>query len=199
MTLVHSCAILSIEKISYLKSSSSHNLKLSIIDTSLYGGTIVPRSNLYWVTRKIELTFASDQWSSRCNGFLYIYFCPHQRLITLRFTAIFEEHYSTQTEWPERLTWLSPVISDLHFAMGFCIYIFVPTNNKLLYVLQGYYHLWSTIRYKIDGFLISYYILECYGHVTLCTISKIQLVVYYQCCVLIGWVKSPFGLRPHGL
>ena len=88
MTLVHSCAILSIEKISYLKSSSSHNLKLSIIDTSLYGGTIVPRSNLYWVTRKIELTFASDQWSSRCNGFLYIYFCPHQRLITLRFTAI---------------------------------------------------------------------------------------------------------------
>ena len=78
------------------------------------------------------------------------------------------------------------MISDLHFAMGFCIYIFVPTNNKLLYVLQGYYHLWSTIGYKIDGFLISYVIVECYGHVTLSTISKIQLVVHYQCCVLIG-------------
>ena len=89
MTLVHgSWAVLSIEKISYSKSSSSQNLKLSIIDTSVYAGTIVPRSNLYWVTRKIELTFASDQWSSRCNGLLYIYFCPHQRLITLRFTAV---------------------------------------------------------------------------------------------------------------
>ena len=60
--------------------------------------------------------------------------------------------------------------------MGFCIYIFVPTNNKLLYVLQGYYHLWSTIGYKIDVLLISYVIVECYGHVTLSTISKIQLV-----------------------
>ena len=68
MTLVHgSWAVLSIEKISYSKSSSSQNLKLSIIDTSLYAGTIVPRSNLYWVTRKIELPFASDQWPSLQN------------------------------------------------------------------------------------------------------------------------------------
>ena len=81
MTLVHgSWAALSIEKISYSKSSSSQNLKVSIIDTSLYAVTIVPRlSNLYWVTRKIELTFASDQWSSLCNGLLCIYFCPHKQ------------------------------------------------------------------------------------------------------------------------
>ena len=81
MTLVHgSWAVLSIEKISYSKSSSSQNLKLSIIDTSPYASSIVPRlSNLYWVTRKTELTFASDQWSSLCNGLLYIYFCPHKQ------------------------------------------------------------------------------------------------------------------------
>lgn len=78
------------------------------------------------------------------------------------------------------------MISDLHFAMGFCIYIFVPTNNKLLYVLQGYYHFWSTIRYKIDGFLISYYILECYGHVTLST----TILLKAKTCLHIYWIPK---------
>ena len=157
MTLVHgSWAILSIEKIAYSKSFSSQNLQLCIIDTSLYAGTIIPRlSDLYWVTRKIELTFASDQWSSLCNGLLYIYI----------YIYIF--------------------------------FFFVPTNNKLLYVLLGYFNLWSNIRQTIDGFLISYYILECYGHVTLSTISKIQLVVYYQCCVLISWVTTRLYVIAH--
>ena len=77
------------------------------------------------------------------------------------------------------------------------VYIFVPINNKLLYVLQGYYHLWSTIGYKIDVFLISYVIVECYGHVTLSTISKIQLVVHYQCCVLIGWATTGLYVIAH--
>ena len=82
MALVHgSWAILSIEKIAYSKSSSSQNPKFSIIDTSLYAGTIVPRlSNLYWVTRKTGFIFAASyQWSSLCNGLLYIYFCPHKQ------------------------------------------------------------------------------------------------------------------------
>ena len=97
ITLIHgSWAMLSIEKISHL--NSSQNLNLSIIDTSLYADTIVPRSNLYWVTGKTELTLASDQWFSFCNGPLYIYI------------------------------------------------FFVPNNNKLLYVLQGYCNLWSNIR-----------------------------------------------------
>ena len=74
MTLVHgSWAVLSIEKISYSKSSSSQNLKLSIIDTSLYAGTIVPRlsDQKDWVDFRQWSVIFTLQWAS-----VYIFLSP---------------------------------------------------------------------------------------------------------------------------
>ena len=74
MTLVHgSWAILSIEKISYSKSSSSQNLKLSIIDTSLYAGTIVPglSDQKDWVDFGDWSVIFTLQWAS-----VYIFLSP---------------------------------------------------------------------------------------------------------------------------
>ena len=75
MTLVHgSWAILSIEKIAYSKSSSSQNSKFSIIDTSLYAGTIVPRlsNQKDWVDfRRQWSVIVTLQWAS-----VYIFLSP---------------------------------------------------------------------------------------------------------------------------